>query len=146
MATAKVSPLSCPSNLQPPTISSQQIARYAEITSLICGLESQKETLRSELLALHTAGAEQELDSPYLLNFVETERRTVDWKAQSLALAEKLYGLEKAASWKAKVEQSAPVQSVTQVRVKPNAAFAAGLKKPAAATSLHEMATPVVVQ
>src|SRR5258708_7692086 len=98
MATVKVTPLSCASNLQPTTISSQQISRYAEITSLISGLESQKETLRSELLALHNAGADQELDSPYLLNFVETERRTVDWKTQSLALAEKLYGLEKAAS------------------------------------------------
>ena len=91
------------------------------------------------------AGAEQELDSPYLLNFVDTERHMVDWKAQALALAEKLYGLEKAASWKAKVEQSAPVQAITQVRVKPNAAFAAGLKKPAA-TSLREMTTPVVIQ
>jgi hypothetical protein len=144
MATAKVSPLS--SNPQPISITSQQIARYAELASLVSELESQKEALRSELLALHSAGAEQELNSPYLLNFVETERRNVDWKAQSIALAEKLYGLEKAASWKAKVEQSAPVQAITQVRVKPNAAFAAGLKKPAAATSLHEMATPVVVQ
>jgi hypothetical protein len=104
MATAKVSPLS--SYPQSSTITSQQIARYAEITSLICGLESQKEALRAELLALHSAGAEQETGSPYLLNFVDTNRRVVDWKAQSLALAEKLYGLEKAASWKAKVEQS----------------------------------------
>jgi hypothetical protein len=94
---------------------------------------------------LHAAGAEQETDSPYLLNFVDTERRNVDWKAQSLVLAEKLYGLEKAASWKAKVEQSAPVQAITQIRVKPNATFAAGLKKPAA-TSLSEMATPAVIQ
>ena len=144
MATAKVSPLS--SHPQSTTITSQQIARYAEITSLISGLESQKESLLSELLALHAAGAEQETDSPYLLNFVDIERRNVDWKSQSLALAEKLYGLEKAATWKAKVEQSAPVQAITQVRVKPNAAFAAGLKKPAAATSLREMATPVVIQ
>src|ERR1700692_2439133 len=105
MATAKITPLS--SHLQSTTITSQQISRYAEITSLITGLESQKETLRSELLALRAAGAEQELDSPYLLNFVETEHRTVDWKAQSLALAERLYGLEKAATWKAKIEQSA---------------------------------------
>jgi hypothetical protein len=144
MATAKVSPLS--SHLQSTTITSQQISRYAEITSLITGLESQKETLRSELLALRTAGAEQEVDSPYLLNFVETERRTVDWKAQSVALAERLYGLEKAATWKAKIEQSAPIQAITQVRVKPNPAFAAGLKKPTAAISLSEMATPAVIQ
>jgi hypothetical protein len=144
MATAKVTPLS--SHLQSTPISSQQIARYAEITSLISGLESQKEVLRSELLTLHTAGAEQELNSPYLLNFVETERRMVDWKAQSLALAERLYGLEKAASWKAQVEQTAPAQAITQVRVKPNPAFAAGLKKAAVATSLSDMATPVVIQ
>ena len=144
MATAKVSPLS--SSPQSTTITSEQIARYAEITSLICGLESQKETLRAELLAQHAAGAEQENDSPYLLNFVETERRVVDWRAQSLTLAEKLYGLEKAATWKTKVEQSAPVQAITQVRVKPNPVYAAGLKKPAAATSLREMATPVVIQ
>jgi hypothetical protein len=144
MATAKVSPLS--SHLQSTTITSQQISRYAEITSLITGLESQKEALRSELLALHTAGAEQELDSPYILNFVETERRMVDWKAQSLALAERLYGLEKAATWKAEIEQSAPIQAITQVRVKPNSAFAAGLKKPTTVASLSEMPTSVVIQ
>ena len=144
MATAKVSPLS--SHLQSTTITSQQITRYAEITSLISGLESQKETLRSKLLALHTAGAEQDLDSPYLLNFVETERRTVDWKAQSLALAERLYGLEKAATWKAKIEQSAPVQAITQLRVRPNPAFAAGLKKANASTALSEIAIPLAVQ
>ena len=142
MATAKVSPLS--SSPQTTTITSEQIAQYAEITSLICGLESQKEALRAELLALHAAGAEQENDSPYLLNFVETERRVVDWKAQSLALAEKLYGLEKTATWKAKVEQSAPVQAITQVRVKPNPVFAAGLKKSAVGSSLREI--PVVIQ
>lgn len=143
MATAKVSPLS--SQPQSTTITSQQIIRYAEITSLISGLEDQKEGQRAELLALHTAGAEQEMDCPYLLNFVDTERHVVDWKAQALALAEKLYGLEKAASWKARVEQSAPVQVITQVRVKPNATFAAGLKKPAA-TSLSEMTTPALIQ
>ena len=144
MATAKLTPLS--SHLQSTTITSQQISRYAEITSLISGLESQKEALRSELLALHTAGAEQDLDSPYLLNFVETERRMVDWKVRSLALAERLYGLEKAATWKAKIEQSAPIQAVTQVRVKPNPAFAAGLKKANASTALSEMAIPLAIQ
>ena len=144
MATAKLALTA--SSPQSTTITSEQIAKYAEITSLICGLESQKEALRAELLAQHAAGAEQENDSPYLLNFVEIERRIVDWKAQSLALAEKLYGLEKAATWKAKVEQSAPVQAITQVRVKPNPVYAAGLKKPAASPSLREMETPVVIQ
>src|SRR5262249_33056325 len=123
----------------------EQIARSAEITSLVSGLESQKDALRSELLSLHAAGAEQETDSPYLLNFVDAERRVIDWKAQSLALAEKLYGLEKAATWKAKVEQAAPIQEITQIRVKPNPTLAAGLKKPAAA-DLGEMTTPVVIQ
>lgn len=143
MATAKVSPLS--SLAQSTTITSEQIAQYAEITSLICGLESQKEALRAELLAQYAAGGEQETDSPYLLNFVETERRIVDWKAHSLTLAEKLYGLEKVATWKTKVEQSSPVQAITQVRVKPNPSFAAGLKKPAVAINLSQMETPSVI-
>ena len=33
----------------------------------------------------------------------------VDWKNQALALAEKLYGVERAATWKCQVEQAAPV-------------------------------------
>jgi hypothetical protein len=80
------------------SITSAQISRYAEITSLISGLEAQKETLRSTLLDLHRAGAQQETSCPYLLAFIDQERRTVDWKNQALALAEKLYGIEKVAS------------------------------------------------
>ena len=114
------------------TITSEEISKYAELSALVSQLEAQQKTLRTELLALHSAGAEQETGCPYLLAFVEQERRTVDWKTQALSLAEKLYGMEKAASWKAQVEQSAPVQPITQIRVKPNPAYAAGLRKPAA--------------
>ncbi len=99
-------------------------------------LEGQQKTLRVELLKLRAAGAEQETDSPYLLTFVDQERRMVDWKLQALTLAEKLYGLEKAANWKVEIETSAPVQPITQVRVKPNPMFAAGLRKPAASVGL----------
>ena len=81
-------------------------------------------------MALRSAGAEQETDSPYLLAFVDQERRTVDWKTHALELAAKLYGIEKAADWKLEVETVAPVQPVTQIRVKPNPAYAAGLTKP----------------
>jgi hypothetical protein len=112
------------------TITSKEISRYAELVSLISQLEKQQKTLRLELLDLHQAGAEQETDSPYLLAFIDQQRHTVDWKAQAVALAEKLYGLEKAASWKAKIEQSAPVTPITQIRVQPNPSFAAGLTKP----------------
>ncbi len=134
MATSEVSTRPTPAQVRefpPLTIASQEIARYAEISALVTELEAQQKALRAELLALHAAGAEQESDCPYLLNFVEQERRTVDWKAQALSLAEKLYGMEKAASWKAQVEQSAPVQPITSIRVKPNPAYAAGLRKPA---------------
>ncbi len=130
MATSEVSTRPIPAQVREfplLTITSQEIARYAEISALVSELEAQQKALRAELLALHSAGAEQETDCRYLLAFVEQERRTVDWKAQALALAEKLYGMEKAASWKVQVEQSAPVQAITQVRVKPNPAYAAGL-------------------
>ena len=133
MATAKVSPLSSHSQF---AITSEQIGRYAELSALVSQLEAQKEALRAQLLTLHKAGAAQETDSPYLLTFVDQERRMVDWKNQAFTLAEKLYGIEQAASWKAQVEQAAPVTPITQVRVKPNPAFAAGLAKPAAATGL----------
>ena len=112
----------------PLTITATEISRYAELQALVTELEKQKDALRSELLALHSAGAEQDATGPYLLNFVDQQRRVIDWRAQALGLAEKLYGMEKAASWKAQVEQSAPVQPVTQIRVKPNAVYAAGLK------------------
>jgi methionyl-tRNA formyltransferase len=115
----------------PLTITAAEIGRYAELSALVSELEAQQKALRAELLTLHSAGAEQEADCPYLLSFVEQERRTVDWKQQARSLAEKLYGMERADSWKAQVEQSAPIQPITQIRVKPNPAYAAGLRKPA---------------
>jgi hypothetical protein len=114
---------------QPLTITSEQTSRYAELASLVSELEAQQKSLRAELLDLHKAGAEQETDSPYLLAL--SIRRIVDWKLQALTLAEKLYGIEKAGNWKAEVEASAPVQPITQVRVKANPVFAVGLRKPA---------------
>ncbi len=134
MATLEVSTRPTPAQVRefpPVTITSEEISKYAELAALVSQLEAQQKALRAELLALHTAGAEQETTGPYLLNFVEQERRTVDWKAEALNLAEKLYGVEKTANWKAQVEQSAPVQPITQIRVKPNPAYAAGLRKPA---------------
>ena len=95
-----------------PKITSGQISRYAELASLVSQLEAQKEALRAELLTLHKVGAEQETGSPYLLNFVEQGRRVVDWKNQAFALAEELYGVERAATWKCQVEQAAPVTPV----------------------------------
>ena len=113
------------------TITSEEISRYAELSALASQLEAQQKALRLELLTLRSAGAEQETDSPYLLAFVDQERRTVDWKTHALELAAKVYGIEKAADWKLEVEASTPVQPITQIRVKPNPAFAAGLTKPA---------------
>jgi hypothetical protein len=141
MATAKVSPLSLSTQS---TITAEQIAHYPEVSTILNELEDKQKALRSELLTLRAAGAEQETTAPYLLNFVDQERRTVDWKAQAFTLAEKLYGLERAATWKAKVEHSAPVQSITQVRVKPNPSYAAGLEKPAVSVSEAVLATPLV--
>jgi hypothetical protein len=115
----------------PLTITSEEISRYAELSALVSQLEAQQKALRSELLTLRAAGAEQETDSPYLLAFVDQERRPVDWKTHALELAAKVYGIEKAADWKLEVEASAPVQPITQIRVKPNPAYAAGLAKPA---------------
>jgi len=114
----------------PLTITSEEISRYAELSALVSQLEVQQKALRCELLTLRAAGAEQETDSPYLLAFVDQERRTVDWKTHSLELAAKVYGIEKAAAWKLEVEASAPMQPITQVRVKPNPTYAAGLTKP----------------
>jgi hypothetical protein len=48
--------------------------------------------------------------------------------------------MEQAASWKVEIEASAPVQPITQVRVKPNSAFAAGLRKPAVSVGLDGQA------
>lgn len=125
----------------PLTITSEEISRYAELSALVSQLEIQQKALRSALLTLRAAGAEQETDSPYLLAFVDQDRRTVDWKTRALELAAKVYGIEKAATWKLEVEASAPVQPITQVRVKPNPAFAAALTKPA--TSVRLSLTPV---
>jgi len=124
------------------TITSEEISRYAELVALVSQLESQQKALRLELLTLRAAGAEQETDSPYLLAFIDQQRRNVDWKMHALELAEMLYGIEKAAKWKARVEQSAPTQPITQVRVKPNPAYAAGLKKPAASVRLSSAPDP----
>ena len=117
---------------QPPIISSEQISRYAELSALVSNLEAQQKTLRSELLELQKVGAEQETDCPYLLAFIDQERRSVDWKTNALELAAEVYGIEKAAAWKLEVEASAPVQAITQIRIKPNPVYAAGLGKPPA--------------
>ncbi len=111
----------------PLTITSEEISRYAELSALLSQLEAEQKTFRNKLLTLHAAGAKQGIESPYLLAFVEQERHTVDWKLQALALAGRLYGVEGVAAWKNEVEQSAPVQAITQVRVKPNPGYAAGL-------------------
>jgi hypothetical protein len=126
----------------PFTITSAEISRYAELSALVTELDAQQKALRAELLALRNAGAEQETDSPYMLAFIDQQRRNVDWKTHALELAEMLYGIEKAAKWKARVEQCAPVLPVTQVRVKPNPAYAAGLKKPAGSIRLAQVPDP----
>ena len=131
MATHEATIHSFPAQGRTPlTITSEDISRYAELSALVSQLEAQQKALRSELLTLRSAGAEQETDSPYLLAFVDQERRTVDWKTHALELAAKLYGIEKAADWKLEVETATPGQPVTQIRVKPNPAYAAGLTKP----------------
>jgi cytochrome c551/c552 len=70
------------------------------------------------------------------LAFVEQARRTVDWKTVALELAAKYMGIEKAAEWKLEIEASASVQPVTQVRVKANPTYAAGLSKPVASVRI----------
>jgi hypothetical protein len=126
MATATLS--SSPSFPQF-TITSEEISRYAELTSLLSQLEAQQKTLRAELLELYEDGAEQEETGPYLLAFTDQERRTVDWKSEALSLAATVYGVEGLTAWKLQLEQAAPVQAITSIRVKPNPAFAAGLAK-----------------
>lgn len=130
MAVATVAPRISP--LQPSVITSEEISRYAEITAQLSQLEALQKTLRTELVDLHTAGAEQETGSPYLLAFVDQVRRTVDWKNHALQLATKLYGIEKAEQWKLKVEVAAPAQAITQIRIKPNPEYAANLASPPA--------------
>jgi hypothetical protein len=133
VALPNVSPRSF--HAQPLTITSDQISKYAELSALVSQLEAQQKALRTELLELRNAGAELETYSPYLLAFIDQERRNVDWKSHALELAAKVYGIEKAAAWKLEVEASAPMQ-ITQVRVKPNPAYAAGLTKPAASVRI----------
>jgi hypothetical protein len=130
VASPNVSPRSF--HAQPLTITSDQISKYAELSALVSELEAQQKALRAELLELRNAGAEQETYSPYLLAFIDQERRTVDWKTHALELAAKVYGIEKAATWKLQVEASTPAQQITQVRVRPNPSYAAGLTKPVA--------------
>jgi hypothetical protein len=126
MATATLSPSA---SIPQFTITAEEIARYAELTSLLTQLEKQKEQLRAELLELHDDGAQQEETGPYLLAFTDQERRTVDWKSEALSLAALLYGAEGINAWKLKMEQAAPVQLITAIRVKPNPSFAAGVVK-----------------
>ncbi len=124
----------------PLTITSEEIAKYAELSALVSQLEAQQKALRAELLALRAAGAEQEDNCPYLLNFVDQERRVINWQAEATRLAERLFGIEKVTGWKADVEHSAQVQTITQIRIKPNPAYAAGICKPAqAATAVQAM-------
>ena len=130
MAVATVTPTVSPAQLT--VITSEEISRYAEIASQLSQLEALQKTLRAELLDLHTAGAEQEIGSPYLLSFVDQVRRTVDWKNHALQLATKLYGIEKAEQWKLKVEVAAPAQAITQIRIKPNPGYAATAAPPPA--------------
>jgi hypothetical protein len=130
VAIATVTPAVSPAQLT--LITSEEISRYAEITSQLSQIEAQQKSLRAELLDLHTAGAEQETGSPYLLAFVDQVRRTVDWKNHALQLATKLYGIEKAEQWKLKVEVAAPAQAITQIRVKPNPQYAANVASPPA--------------
>lgn len=115
-----------------PTTTTEQIKRYAEVCVLIVGLESEHKAQRVELLNLRAAGAEQDAGSPYLLSFVDQDRRNIGWKALAFGLAEKVFGTAGAATWNTEVEQSAPVQPITQIRVNPNPAYAASLVAPAA--------------
>jgi len=132
MATATLSPSA---SIPQFTITAEEIARYAELTSLLTQLEKQKEQLRAELLELHDDGAQQEETGPYLLAFTDQERRT-DWKSEALSLAAQLYGAEGINTWKLQIEQAAPVQAITSIRVKPNPSFAAGVVKSAAAPTV----------
>ena len=102
------------------------------------------------MLELRADGAEQEETGPYLLNFVDQERRT-DWKSEALSLAAMVYGARGVNAWMLQTEQAAPVQAITSIRVNPNPAFAAGLarstvvaatpKKPAGSVPARGLAT-----
>jgi hypothetical protein len=112
------------------TITSEEISRYAALTSQISKLQKEEASLHVELLGLYSVGAEQETRSPYLLNFVEQQERTVDWNTEAWKLAEKLYGFEKASRWMAKAEESGSVTPTIEIRIEPNPSFAAGLADP----------------
>jgi hypothetical protein len=43
-----------------------------------------------------------------------------------MTLAVRIYGTDQLTAWKTQLEQSAPIQQITQIRVKPNPSFAAG--------------------
>ena len=112
------------------TITSEEITRYAALTSQISKLQKEEASLHVELLGLYSVGAEQETSSPYLLTFVEQQERTVDWNTEAWKLAEKLYGFEKASRWMAKAEESGSVTPTIEIRIEPNPSFAAGLADP----------------
>jgi hypothetical protein len=114
------------------TITSEEISRYAALTSLISKLQKEENSLRVELLGLYSVGAEQETSSPYLLAFIEQQKcSTVDWHTRAWQLAEKLYGFERASKWMAKAEESGSVTPITEIRVEPNPSFAGLSKLPA---------------
>ncbi len=131
MATHTLAPVAVPAQGQQPlTITSEQINRYAEIVSILTQLEKQKDVLRGELIPLHHSGAQQEQTSPYLLQFIEQQRRTVDWKAAAMSLAAQFLSQSDLVLWEIRTEANATVQQITQVRVTPNASYAANLKRP----------------
>jgi len=109
------------------TITSEEISRYAALTSQISKLQKEEASLRFELLGLYSVGAEQETGSSYLLKFEQQECRTVDWNTEAWKLAEKLYGFEKASRWMTKAEESGSVTPTIEIRIEPNPSFAAGL-------------------
>jgi hypothetical protein len=69
-------------------------------------LEDQQKTLRAELLKLRAAGAET--GNRFSIPSGLRRPRKAHWKLQALTLAEKLYGIEKAASWKVEIEHQRP--------------------------------------
>jgi hypothetical protein len=140
MAIATVTPTISPAQLT--LITSETISRYASLAAQIKSLETQKDRLRDEVLALHNAGAEQETTSPYLLQFVDQVRRIVDWKNHALQLATKLYGIEKAEQWKLKMEVSATPQTITQIKPVPNPEYAANVTAPPAKRPVAAFWTP----
>jgi hypothetical protein len=140
VAVATVTPAVSPAQLT--VITSKTISRYAPLEVQIKSLETQKDKLRDELHARHNAGAEQETTSPYLLQFVDQVRRTVDWKNHALQLANKLYGIEKAEQWKLKMEVSAPPQTITQIKPVPNPEYAANVASPPAKRPVVSIGMP----